>query len=332
MVDGVVGQQTADAASAASRPHSAMPAPRTPHHRQKRRPRTGERPSRTSGSGHSHHGHHASRSAARSTPHSSGQRGLERKVSFDVVAPRRSSPATASLHRHASFDPRLGARAHSSSSRERGSSRASGSDTAAWAKLVARAQGLEEALASERASRRLLAARVATEKAELLGQLSKAQEEREGMEQLWRDAKLTLQTRASEWEMERKALYQELGQLRTALRAAGAAPVPPSLPPSNLTIALRDTPEEAPTGGASTAGGESDEISTKRDELAQQASKLGSMSSAQLAASVAAISQAPAPARSFAPTETQTASSQNQKPRARQLQDPEQPRRTKSIA
>ena len=76
----------------------------------------------------------------------------------------------------------MGARTHHSS-REPGPP---ADDNAAWAKLVARAQNLEEALASERASRRLLLARTATEKAAMLAQVAKAQEERDGMEHLWR--------------------------------------------------------------------------------------------------------------------------------------------------
>jgi Ran GTPase-activating protein (RanGAP) involved in mRNA processing and transport len=92
-------------------------------------------------------------------------------------------------------------------------------DNAAWAK-VARAQNLEEALAlaSERAS-------TATEKA----QVAKAEEERDGMDHLWREGKQHLQSRNFEWEAERSMLYQELGRLRAQLRAAGIAPLPANL-------------------------------------------------------------------------------------------------------
>ena len=143
----------------------------------------------------------------------------------------------------------MGARAHHSS-------RPPADDNAAWPKLVARAQNLEEALASERASRRLLLARTATEKAAMLAQVAKAQEERDGMEHLWREGKQHLQSRTSEWEAERSMLYQELGRLRAQLRAAGIAPLPPSAPPANLASALRDQPSisdmisDVPAAGA----------------------------------------------------------------------------------
>ena len=55
-------------------------------------------------------------------------------------------------------------------------------DGDAWAKLVARAQSLEDALSGERASKRLLVAKQAQEKAEQLARLQKAEEAREGME------------------------------------------------------------------------------------------------------------------------------------------------------
>ena len=138
-------------------------------------------------------------------------------------------------------------------------------ENAAWAKLVARAQNLEEALASERASKRLLAARTSTEKAELLAKLAKAQEDREGMEHLWRDTKLQLQRRAGEWEAERSSLYQELGKLRAQLRRAGLEPLPPSAPPTNLAVALRDEPDAASAAATAdapraTATGETAEV------------------------------------------------------------------------
>ena len=147
----------------------------------------------------------------------------------------------------------MGARAHHSS---REPEPPAADDNAAWAKLVARAQNLEEALASERASRQLLLARTATEKAAMLAQVAKAQEERDGMEHLWREGKQHLQSRTSEWEAERSMLYQELGRLRAQLRAAGIAPLPPSAPPANLASALRDQPSisevisDVPAAGA----------------------------------------------------------------------------------
>ena len=130
----------------------------------------------------------------------------------------------------------------------------------------------------------------------------------------------------SEWEAERGGLYTEIGKLRATLRSAGLQAVPPSMPPSNLAVALRDTSEEAPTGSedvtpeaaiAAVGGAERMELlrtaavqwvnvslalpwrawrchvaDAKLERLAQQASSLdGSLSSAELAASVAALSQ-----------------------------------------
>ena len=217
-------------------------------HRQKRRPhhhRSGGHGSRpASGSSHRHH-NSSSRTGAAATP--GGQQPdahtLHRRVSFAAGGQssagggaQHSAPdQRGALNRRASFDPRMGARAHHSS-------RPPADDNAAWPKLVARAQNLEEALASERASRRLLLARTATEKAAMLAQVAKAQEERDGMEHLWREGKQHLQSRTSEWEAERSMLYQELGRLRAQLRAAGIAPLPPSAPPANLASALRDQP------------------------------------------------------------------------------------------
>ena len=139
------------------------------------------------------------------------------------------------------------------------------------------------------------------------------------MEHLWRDVKLQLQSRASEWELERSALYQELGKLRASLRSVGVQPVPPSLPPTNLAVALRTTavdptPEEAPTGGLPPApapaalppsravsqvpgtscakGGLTDAGFEALEKHAGQLPLDGAMSSAALAANVAALSDA----------------------------------------
>jgi len=113
---------------------------------------------------------------------------------------------------------------------------------------------------SERASKRLLAARAATEKAELHAKLARIKEERDSFEHLWRDGKLQLQQHRSEWEMERTALYQELARLRRALSNAGLEPVPPTRPPGNLAVALGDDSagehgmdDIAPTGGTAYA-------------------------------------------------------------------------------
>jgi len=141
----------------------------------------------------------------------------------------------------------MGARHHGHSggrSREVSATPPPADGGASWAKLVARAQNLEEALASERASKRLLIARTSAERAEMLAKVAKAQEEREGMEHLWREGKLLLQSRTSEWESERSTLYQQLGLLRAQLRGVGIEPPPP--PPmtasANLAVALRDAP------------------------------------------------------------------------------------------
>lgn len=221
-----------------------------PRSRQKRRP--GQQPSshgRSTGSSHRSHRHSHRHESPGSTTSS---RRLHRRVSFDPgqATPLRSggTPSSASLSRHASFDPRLG----SGSGRR---SRHTDSPEASWQKLVARAQNLEEALASERASRRLLAARSAQERVELLAQLSKATDDRENMEHLWRESKSQLQHRASEWDSERSSLYEELGRLRLALKTAGHEPLPPTRPPANLAVALAGVPDESdrPTGGPPTS-------------------------------------------------------------------------------
>jgi hypothetical protein len=187
---------------------------------------------------------------------------------------------------------------------------------AAWAKLVARTQNLEEALASERASRRLLAARSAQEKVELLAKLNKATEEHHSMEQLWQDSKRQLARRLGEWEVERSALYQELARLRVALKSAGLevpTSPPPSFPPANLAAALRDDgTEEAPTGGEPGGSGTGELLAVASEmaanevaappseaqpaftrigtvELAHRAVDVGSISSAELAARVVAL-------------------------------------------
>ena len=260
-------------------PSTPAEAPRT---RQKRRPhRSGGR-----GSDHrSDHRHH---------------RHLQRKVSFDPVATKQRSAAAGSaiantapaLSRHASFDPRLGARPHGS--RERGAANAGSDHQAAWAKLVARAQNLEEALASERASKRLLAARAATEKADLHAKLARVKEERDSFEHLWRDGKLQLQQHMSEWESERTALYQELARLRRALANAGLDALPPSRPPGNLAVALRDDDagepgidDVAPTGGA--AGAQS----TARQQEADSSERIGGKAATQAGAGARTVAGAP---------------------------------------
>jgi hypothetical protein len=143
------------------------------------------------------------------------------------------------LARHASFDPRM-AREHRSRRREHrssaggvavpsglggagGASVPSGSGggpsgttpnvaSEAWAQLVRRTQALEEDLLSERASKRLQAARSSQEKAALLLEVAKLTEAKEGMEQLWRDSKMQLTVRLQEWEHERQVHWgRQLG-------------------------------------------------------------------------------------------------------------------------
>ena len=180
-----------------------------------------------------------------------GSATLNRRVSFDVQ-PRRT-PASAPLARHASFDPRAGRRdgggsgghrSHRSSgsvastsgshSSRRSGSGSGGSSDAAWAKLVARTQTLEEDLASERASKRLLAVRMAQEKQAALDQLAKSEEEHKGLQELWKhtnekmdDMQKQLQLREAHWKSERASLHRELERLRLA---AGEPPLPSGLP------------------------------------------------------------------------------------------------------
>ena len=184
---------------------------------------------------------------------------LQRRVSFE---PRPRTAPERPLNRHASFDPRLDRRRHheggshrhhhsghshrsdgggsggplgtpgSTARSSRGghsSRRLDPEGQAAWAKLVARAQALEEDLASERASKRMLSERAAAEKEGLEQRLSTSESEREGLRQLWKhtseqldEIRRTLHVRLGEWELERHALYQELARLRqTAHEAAG---------------------------------------------------------------------------------------------------------------
>ena len=212
----------------------------TPH-RQKRRPgqqppprrSRAERDSSSSRKPRSHRHQSPSSSTAASSSH------LRRKVSFD---PGQQAPSrNVGLSRHQSFDPRLGRSA-------RHQQDAANDPEAAWAKLVARTQNLEEALAGERASRRLLAARSAQERVDLLAQLAKVTEDKEGMEHLWRDSKAQLEQRSKEWDLERAALYEELARLRVAIKHAGFEPGPPALPPANITVALRESVESGEAG------------------------------------------------------------------------------------
>ena len=176
---------------------------------------------------------------------------LQRRVSFE---PRPRTAPERPLNRHASFDPRLDRRRHheggshrhhhsghshrsdgggsggplgtpgSTARSSRGghsSRRLDPEGQAAWAKLVARAQALEEDLASERASKRMLSERAAAEKEGLEQRLSTSESEREGLRQLWKhtseqldEIRRTLHVRLGEWELERHALYQELARLR----------------------------------------------------------------------------------------------------------------------
>ncbi len=146
------------------------------------------------------------------------------------------------MRRHKSFDPRMGGSRRRAEGGGGGGGGNGGGYDEAWGKLVKRVQELEEALSSERASKRLLAARASHERAELKGQLDRAKEDREGMEHLWRDAKQQLTMRMADWEAERLSLYLELSRLRENMQAAGLEPTPPQQPPANLAVALRDAP------------------------------------------------------------------------------------------
>ena len=111
-----------------------------------------------------------------------------------------------------------------------GSSRAGRSEAegeAAWAKLVSRAQALEDELASERASKRLSAMRHERVVAEIEGRLARSEEDRDGLRRLWQssharidEVRRQLSLRYAEWDAERHALYAELARLRDALRDA----------------------------------------------------------------------------------------------------------------
>ena len=176
---------------------------------------------------------------------------LQRRVSFE---PRPRTAPERPLNRHASFDPRLDRGATTRAARHRhhhsghshrsdgggsggplgtpgstarssrgghSSRRLDPEGQAAWAKLVARAQALEEDLASERASKRMLSERAAAEKEGLEQRLSTSESEREGLRQLWKhtseqldEIRRTLHVRLGARELERHALYQEVARLR----------------------------------------------------------------------------------------------------------------------
>ena len=125
--------------------------------RQKRKPGAASR-----GSGTRHHygsgGHHREAGSEHRGSHSSRHRShrshrhhtpdtsshMQRRVSFAHVGASRTEGHA--LSRHASFDPRSGTRHR----RDAQAIQSGDTNNAAWAKLVARTQSLEEALASER--------------------------------------------------------------------------------------------------------------------------------------------------------------------------------------
>ena len=187
------------------------------------------------------------------------------QVSFEAAPSSHNKAALdrARLHRHQSFDPRMARREADGSPHRRqgspagtgsgaaGSSRAARSEAegeAAWAKLVSRAQALEDELASERASKRLSAMRHERALAEIEGRLARSEEDRDGLRRLWHssharidEVRRQLALRYAEWDAERHALYAELARLRDALRDAGGTS--PSTPPAATTTV---TPSRKP--------------------------------------------------------------------------------------
>ena len=221
--------------------------------RQKRRP--GQQSS--GGSGHSRRGPlipppPGSAGAVPSSGVSTGPPAYTRRVSFEPSSGRpRSSPAGSDgqrLHRRHSFEPSSGSRRgegsgghhhHHHRHRSPGSTGSAGSlsssrsggggSDSAWAKLVARTQSLEEDLATERASKRLLAMRAAQEKQAIEAKLAKSEEEQQGLQELWKrtneqmdEVRQQLQQRESHWQAERSSLIRELERLRSIAGVSGA--------------------------------------------------------------------------------------------------------------
>ena len=252
----MLGRSLDEAPAAGALPHSQRPVETPP--RQKRRPNTSSgarrpqaRPSPSP----------AARLEASHTPST-----LQRHVSFAQVRPR---SAHAPLTRHQSFEPRVGRRdggshhhgSHRGGSPHRPSSSAGstgsqssrrggggggggggssgssggGSSETAWAKLVARTQTLEEDLAGERASKRLLATRMVQEKQAVVDQLATSEEEHKGLQELWKHTneekdqmQQLLQHREQQWQAERVALCRELERLRLVAGEPPRGLLPPS--------------------------------------------------------------------------------------------------------
>ena len=250
----MLGRALDEVPAAGALPHSRRVAETPP--RQKRRPNT------SSG---------ARRPQARPSPSPAARLDashppstLQRHVSFAQMRPR---SAHAPLSRHQSFEPRVGRRdggshhhgSHrggsphrpsssagstgSQSSRRGGSSSGGGggggsggvSSETAWAKLVARTQTLEEDLAGERASKRLLATRMVQEKQAVMDQLATSEEEHKGLQELWKHTneekdqmQQLLQHREQQWQAERVALCRELERLRLVAGEPPRGLLPPS--------------------------------------------------------------------------------------------------------
>ena len=273
----MLGQSLDELPAAGALPHSRRPAETPP--RQKRRPNTssGRRPQARPSP------NPAARLEASHTPST-----LQRHVSFAQVRPR---SAHAPLTRHHSFEPRVGRRdggshhhgSHRGGSPHRPSSSAGstgsqssrrngggsgggggggsggGSSETAWAKLVARTQTLEEDLAGERASKRLLATRMVQEKQAVLDQLATSEEEHRGLQELWKHTneekdqmQKLLQNREQQWQAERVALCRELERLRLVAGEPPRGLLPPSATAAT-TSPCSTTAEDAAVPRATTS-------------------------------------------------------------------------------
>ena len=100
---------------------------------------------------------------------------------------------------------------------------------------MVRTQTLEEDLAGERASKRLLATRMLQEKQAVQDQLARLEEEHKGLQELWKHTneekdkvQQLLQHREGQWQAERVALSRELERLRLLAGEPPRGLLPPS--------------------------------------------------------------------------------------------------------
>ena len=100
---------------------------------------------------------------------------------------------------------------------------------------MVRTQTLEEDLAGERASKRLLATRMLQEKQAVQDQLARLEEEHKGLQELWKHTneekdkvQQLLQHREGQWQAERVALCRELERLRLLAGEPPRGLLPPS--------------------------------------------------------------------------------------------------------